>query len=67
MKFSDVMIQFNYNMASVARAVDVSKQWILKWKQSDFVPIEYQCMLEVITEGKLKANRDLLPPQKSKL
>jgi len=66
MKFSDVMIQFNYNMASVARAVDVSKTWVLKWKQSDFVPVEYQCMLEVITHGKLKADRNLLPAIKSK-
>jgi hypothetical protein len=66
MKFSDVMIQFNYNMASIARAVDVSKQWVLRWKQANAVPIEYQCLLEVITDGALKADRDLLPSPKPK-
>lgn len=59
-KFSDVMIEFDYNMTTVAKKLGVTKQLVSTWKEKEHIPIERQCQLEILTHGKLKANRKLL-------
>ena len=60
MKFNEVMIYYDYNMAKIARALGVTQQFVSTWKKKDAIPIERQCQLEVITDRALRANRDLL-------
>lgn len=57
MKFSDIMIYYNYNMTNVARALGITKQYVSSWKKSGIIPFSKQCELEVITNGDLKAHR----------
>lgn len=57
MKFSDVMIYYDYKMTNVARALKVSRQAVDRWKGTNKIPFEKQCMLEIITEGKLLADK----------
>lgn len=58
MKFSDVMIHYNYNMANISRALGISRQAIERWRDKNKVPYPRQCEIEILTEGDLKANRD---------
>lgn len=60
MKFNDVMIYYNYNMAKIARTLGVTQQYVAKWKKADEIPIERQCQIEVLTATALKADRELL-------
>lgn len=60
MKFSEAVIYYNYNMASMARAIGISKQWVYCWKRNNKIPIHYQCMLEIVTNGALIADRTML-------
>jgi hypothetical protein len=57
MKFSDMMIYYNYKMTNVARALHVGRQTVERWKRADQIPFEKQCVLEVITKGALQADR----------
>lgn len=58
MKFSDVMIYYDYKMSNIARSIGVSRQVITKWHKRNSVPFRYQCELEVLTKGDLKANKE---------
>ncbi len=58
MKFSDIMIYYDYNMAAVARALNTSRQYVCIWKKNNSVPYPRQCELQIITQGKLIANRE---------
>jgi len=60
MKFSDIMIYYNYKMTNVARALHVGRQTVERWKKAGKIPFEKQCVLEILTDGKLVAER---PPQ----
>jgi rRNA maturation endonuclease Nob1 len=63
MKFSDVMIYYDYNLTNIARALGITKQYVAIWKKKDEIPWNFQCQLEVITKGKLKAGKQ---PKKTK-
>lgn len=58
MKLSEVMIYYDYNMSAIARALDVSRQYVSLWKKNDKIPFSKQCELQVITAGKLRASKD---------
>jgi hypothetical protein len=58
MKFSEVMIYYDYNMSKIAKALDTSRQYVSLWKKENQIPFPMQCMLQVITNGKLKASKD---------
>jgi hypothetical protein len=57
MKLSEVMIYYDYNMSAIARALDVSRQYVSLWKKNDKIPFSKQCELQVITAGKLMASK----------
>lgn len=58
MKFSELMTYYDYNMANVARALDISRSYVQSWKIKESIPFMQQCKLQVITNGALLANRD---------
>lgn len=58
MKFSEVMIYYDYNMSKIAEALDISRQYVSLWKKEDKIPYPMQCMLQVITNERLKANKE---------
>jgi len=58
MKFSEIMTYYDYNMANVARALGTSRQYVLTWKKKQSIPFPQQCMLQVITNGDLIANKE---------
>jgi Mn-dependent DtxR family transcriptional regulator len=58
MKFSEVMIYFDYNMQEIARALKVSRHTVRKWKERDKIPYSKQCHLHLYTNGKLLANQE---------
>ena len=58
MKFSEVMIYFDYNMSNIARALGISRQVVSRWHKNGKIPFKNQCMLEVLTNGVLKASKE---------
>lgn len=57
MKFSEVMSYYDYKMSNIGRAVDVARETVARWKKKDEIPFNMQCVLEVISKGKLKADK----------
>lgn len=58
MKFSEVMVFYDYKMANIIRSMHVSRETVRSWKDKDKIPFNMQCVLEVITNGKLKASKE---------
>lgn len=56
MKFSDAMIFYGYSMSKIARALNVTRHTISRWRDDGQIPLNRQCELEVITNGALKAD-----------
>jgi hypothetical protein len=56
MKFSEVMVHFDYKMSNIARALNIGREAVSQWKDNDEVPYGRQCELEILTKGKLKAD-----------
>jgi hypothetical protein len=57
MKFSDVMIYYNYNMSNIARALDITRQAIKVWHKNNRIPYSKQCEIEIATKGELRASK----------
>lgn len=58
MKFSDIMIYYDYNMSEVAKELGISRQCVAVWKKKNKVPFSKQCEIQVITNNKLKASKE---------
>jgi hypothetical protein len=58
MKFSDVMAYYDYKMINIINAVSVARDTVKSWKKNDHIPFKMQCVIEVLTDGKLKANKE---------
>jgi hypothetical protein len=52
------MIHYDYKMTNIAKALKVTRLTVAAWKDKDEIPFTKQCVLEIITEGKLKADKD---------
>lgn len=52
------LIEYYGSSGEVARAVEVSKQAVSKWTVQGFIPFNTQYRIEVLTDGKLKADRN---------
>lgn len=67
MKFQEVIDYFG-SKAAISRAMRVTPGLISKWED---VPMLWQCYFEVLTEGKLKVDPDILaagkPPRKKRI
>lgn len=58
MKFSEVMACYDYKMSKICEAVQVARETVKAWKVNDEIPFKYQCVLEVLSNGKLKAKKE---------
>lgn len=58
MKFSEVMIHYDYKMSNIAKALKVDRQVVYAWKKKGRMPYEYQCVLQILTNGQLVASRE---------
>lgn len=57
MKFSEVMAYYDYKMINICRALHVARDTVKAWKKNDEIPFKMQCVLEVLSNGKIKAER----------
>lgn len=55
------LINFFGNPTKIHRAINVALPNIAYWKKINNIPIERQCYIEIITQGRLKADRSKLP------
>lgn len=58
MKFKDVMAHYDYKMINICRSLNVARDTVKSWKENDKIPFKMQCVLEVMTDGKLKASKE---------
>jgi DNA-binding transcriptional regulator YdaS (Cro superfamily) len=59
MKTQDAIRYFG-SQAALARALGIGRASVNAWGES--MPIDRQCQVEVLTDGKLRADRDQLFP-----
>jgi transcriptional regulator len=57
MKFSEVMIYYDYNMSAIAKALGTTRQCVSIWKKNNKIPYRSQCELQINTNGKLIASK----------
>lgn len=57
MTLDDAVTYYGHNYSNLARALELTKMTVCRWKREDRIPYQYQCQLEVITNGALKATR----------
>ena len=58
MTLDDAVTYYDHNYSKLARALGVTKQSMSIWKRSGKeIPYHYQCQIEVMTKGALKAER----------
>ena len=58
MKFSEVMAYYNYKIKNIVNSLNVARDTVNSWKNNDHIPFKMQCVIEVMTDGKLKANKE---------
>jgi DNA invertase Pin-like site-specific DNA recombinase len=58
MTINEVLTYFEHRQSKVARALNVHKQTVWLWCKAKKIPYDKQCILEVMTKGELKANKD---------
>lgn len=58
MKFCEVMGYYDYKISNVVRGLNVARDTVKSWKKNDLIPFRMQCFIEIVTEGKLKVNRE---------
>lgn len=58
MKFSEVMKYYDYKMINIVRALKIARDTVNTWRKKDKIPFKFQCVLEIITDGKLRADRE---------
>lgn len=61
MKFSEVMAYYDYKVINICNALHVARDTVNAWKNKDQIPFKMQCVLEVVSNGKLKADKDGSP------
>lgn len=58
MTFSEVMSFYDHKQTNIARALGLHKQVIFRWRKANKVPFDKQCVIEILTQGALKANKE---------
>ena len=55
MTIDEALTHFDHKQTHIARALGVTPMTICLWKKKKMIPYRWQCQLQVITEGALKA------------
>lgn len=58
MRFSEVMGYYDYKMINIVKALKVARDTVKHWKEQDKIPFKMQCVIQVLTDGKLLANKE---------
>ncbi len=58
MKFNEVMAFYDYKMINIVRALKIARETVKSWKEKNEIPFKMQCVLEVLSDGKLKACKE---------
>jgi hypothetical protein len=56
MTIHDALCFYDHSQVNIARALGVAEMTICNWKKKKHIPFQWQCQLEVITKGALKAS-----------
>lgn len=56
MTIDEALTYFDHKQTHIARALGVAPMTVCIWKRKKKIPFRWQCQLQVITEGALKAN-----------
>lgn len=59
MRFSEAMAYYDYKLINISKSIKVSRLTVNAWKKKDHIPFKMQCVLQVMTNDKLKADKDL--------
>jgi hypothetical protein len=59
MKFSDLMSFYDYKYKNIIEGLKVARETVNTWRRTDRIPFKWQCIIEVISGGKLKVDKDL--------
>jgi len=58
MRFSDAMAYYDYKLINISKAIKVSRLTVNAWKEKDHIPFKLQCVLQVLTDEKLVADKE---------
>lgn len=58
MKFSEIMAYYDYKMIKISKELKVARETVKSWRDNDKIPFKMQCVIEVVSNGKLKANKE---------
>jgi hypothetical protein len=58
MTINEVLSYFHHRQCQVAKALNVHHQTVWLWVKKQKIPYDKQCILEVETNGALKASKD---------
>ncbi len=57
MKFNEVMGHYDYRISNIIRHLHVARDTVNSWRSENYIPFRMQCLIEVLSDGKLKANK----------
>lgn len=57
MTLHDALCYFDHSQANIARALGVTQMTLCRWKRMKSIPYQYQCQLQVMSNGALKASK----------
>lgn len=58
MTLDELLPLFRYNMSNIARALEIERTTVSRWKIKGRIPYSKQCELELYLKGQLKAKKD---------
>ena len=58
MTFDELLTFYDHKQINVAKALGLHKQVIFRWRQAKKVPYDKQCVIEILTNGALKASKE---------
>jgi len=58
MRFSEVMAFYDYKMINIVKNVKVARETVKSWKLKDNIPFDKQCIIQVLSGGKLIARKE---------
>jgi len=58
MRFIEVFAHFDYKISNIAKSLDVTPEAVRKWRRNNKISYPRQCQIEMLTNGKLKAEKE---------
>lgn len=55
MTFNDLMGYYDFKMKNVLKGLRINRETLGHWKHDNVIPFRMQCVIQVVTDGKLLA------------